>query len=281
MKKLNIQIVGKGVVGKATALAFEDCHIAFYDPPLGLYEKVPDPSFVFICVPEGHVWEALKAWYRKAGILVVRSTLLPGQTEELCKRFGTLLYNPCFVRHYRLAEDEKSPHRVIIGGPPGHPATDLLEAYSERISAPVFHVSYRVAELVKHASNAALAMKVIFVNQIYEIACKVGIEYHEVEPLLAMDPRIGGNLKRIRAGFGGPCLPKDLDTLIGFCNHWGIDATLLKAIRDINERLRGGRYEETPEETLAALEVQTLLAASAESRKYSSQAKQRQGLVNR
>ena len=261
MKKLNIQIVGSGVVGRATAAVFEDCDVAFYDPPLGLYEKVPDPSFVFICVPEGHVWEALEDWYRKPGILVVRSTLLPGQMEELYQRFGTLLYNPCFVRHYRLAEDEKSPQRVIIGGSPGHPATDLLEAYSERISAPLFHVSYRVAELVKHASNAALAMKVIFVNQIYEIAAKVGIEYQEVEPLLAMDPRVGGNLKRIKAGFGGSCLPKDLEALIGFCDKWGIDDTFLKVIRDINQTLRGDQYKETAEETLAGLEADTFLAA--------------------
>lgn len=256
MKKLNIQIVGKGVVGRATASVFEDCHIAFYDPPLGLYEKIADPSFVFICVPERYVWEALEEWYRIPRILVVRSTLLPGQTEELCQRFGTLLYNPCFARHDRAVEDEKNPHRVIIGGPPGQPATDLVEAYSKRIPAPVFHVSYRVAELVKYSSNAALAMKVIFANQIYEIAAKVGIKYHEIEPLLAIDPRIGGNLKRIKPGFGGPCLPKDLDSLISFCNQQGIDASLLKVIRDINERLRGRRYEETAEETLVGLKAE-------------------------
>jgi UDP-glucose 6-dehydrogenase len=99
----------------------------------------------------------------------------------------------------------------------------------------------RTAELTKYMENAFLALKVTFCNEFYDIAEAQGVDYNELRELWLLDPRIGRShtfVLPFGRGFGGRCLPKDLNAIIHAARGAGVEAGLLEAVRDVNDAIR-------------------------------------------
>ncbi len=151
--------------------------------------------------------------------LVVRSTLPPGSTRLVAEWTGLptsrILTNPEFLRQGTALHDFLHPTRVVIGHfPDVDPvALDRVMALYASLGAPVLAVDVAAAELIKNGSNAFLALKLSFANEIAGLAEEYGTDVDQVLAGIALDPRIGSQYMRPGLGFGGSCLPKELRAL--------------------------------------------------------------------
>jgi len=197
------------------------------------------------------IGEALRG---KAGycLVVIRSTVVPGTTENLVKPiverhsgkkagedFG-LVMQPEFLREGSAVEDNMNPDRVIIGEYDRR-SGDLLESFylgfHKGKAPPVIRMNLASAEMVKYASNAFLATKISFINQIANICEKtIGVDVNSVADAMGLDERIGRKFLNAGAGFGGSCFAKDLRALIMFSEKLGYASNLLKAVLDVNDK---------------------------------------------
>jgi len=181
-------------------------------------------------------------------VVVVRSTMLPGSTEEIViptleaasgRRLGPdlgICVNPEFLREGSSIKDFFDPAFTLIGGGEGR-ATDLVRSLYAAIGAPVIVVPYREAEMIKYASNAFHALKITFANEIGNIAREQGIDSHRVMEILCRDTNLNISPAYLRPGFafGGSCLPKDLRALVYQARRSDVDAPVLEAIARSNQ----------------------------------------------
>jgi UDPglucose 6-dehydrogenase len=177
--------------------------------------------------------------------VVVRSTVIPGTTEEVvlptleessdmkAGRDFSVAVNPEFLQEGKALQDFAHPDKIIIGEY-DHRAGDILEKLFHHFSAPIIRTNIRTAEMIKYASNAFLATKISFINEIGNICKKLDIDVYEVAEAIGHDPRIGRKFLDAGIGFGGSCLPKDVSALISKGNKLGYKAELLQSILNIN-----------------------------------------------
>jgi len=192
-------------------------------------------------------------------LIVVKSTVIPGTTEkvvetvervsgkEFGKDFGVAM-NPEFLREGSALTDFFSPDRIIIGSPDKKSRETLKELYSS-FSCPVLESSFREAEMIKYASNAMLATKISFINEIGNICKNLGIDTNKVAEGIGLDKRIGPHFLRAGIGFGGSCFPKDVSALAHQAATAGITPRVLRAVLDVNR--------EQPNRLLAILDSHT------------------------
>lgn len=143
--------------------------------------------------------------------------------------------NPEFLREGSAVNDFLHPDRIVIGVNSERAAKILKEIY-QPLKAPILVTDVKSAELIKHASNSFLAMKISFINGVANICEKVGANVEEVAEGIGLDKRIGRSFLKAGIGFGGFCFPKDLEAFYHISRRLGYDFELLKAVRDINER---------------------------------------------
>jgi UDPglucose 6-dehydrogenase len=237
--KETIGFIGQGWIGKNYADDFEarGYTIVRYglEPEYaGNKEAISECNVVFIAVPtpttpEGFDSSALRSvlpLVGKGNIAVLKSTMLPGTTEELQNLFPDILVlnSPEFLREANAAYDAAHPGRNIIGIPIEDPLYQeaALKVLSVLPEAPFSKVmSARAAELTKYSGNVFLAMKVVYANMLYDFADALGVEYKSVRDALGADPRIGyshlqpidasGHSDKSGRGAGGHCFIKDLE----------------------------------------------------------------------
>lgn len=185
-------------------------------------------------------------------VIALRSTVPVGTTRrveqvlnEARKGRGlpqiSVLANPEFLRTGRAIEDFLRPSRVVIGttGPlPSEPIDRLTTLYGP-LEAPVVLMDAESAELVKNASNAFLAMRVSFVNELASVCDASGASIDSVVDGMALDPRIGGQFMRPGLGYGGSCLPKDVRSLLSMGKDRGLEMPLTDAVNLVNSRQVG------------------------------------------
>ena len=178
--------------------------------------------------------------------IVTKSTVLPGTIEETIvpileresKRkadidFG-IASNPEFLKEGTAVEDFFHTDRVVIGV--RDPATrGVLETLYAPLNVPIFTTSIRTAEMIKFASNAFLATKISFANEIGNLCKASGIDSYEVFAGVGLDTRINPKFFRSGLGFGGSCFPKDVNALISHARSKGIDPIILNSVIDTNE----------------------------------------------
>jgi UDPglucose 6-dehydrogenase len=259
-------VVGLGVVGGTVAEAFSAAGVPTrgYDPYLGVgsTESLAGCSVVFLCVPspvgeEGafdlrEVWSAVRevAEHAAGSIVAIKSTVPPGTSDALARAFPTLEFAsvPEFLVAARPMETFTRPDRVLIGARSGEAAATLVDLMA-RVApmAPVVVVGPTEAELAKLCSNAMLAAKVTLANELAEICRRFGVAWSRVQGSVGLDRRIGPDHLTVtpERGFGGPCLPKDLDGLITAAKAAGHDPRILKEIAEFNRRIRGTVTEGT------------------------------------
>jgi UDPglucose 6-dehydrogenase len=141
--------------------------------------------------------------------------------------------NPEFLREGFAVEDLMHPDRVVIGVSSPRPIAAMKEIYTP-FNAPIIVTDINSAELIKHASNSFLALKISYINAVSVICEATGANVQEVANGMGMDERIGRRFLNAGIGFGGSCFPKDLSAFIAISQHVGYDFGLLKEVQKIN-----------------------------------------------
>lgn len=179
-------------------------------------------------------------------ILVSKSTAPVGITETLESILSaeangsgplTVVANPEFLQEGTAVRDFMEPDRVVIGSADIEARAAVGELY-EPLKRPVLYTDIKTAEMVKYASNAFLATKISFINEIAEICEKVGADVRDVARGMGLDPRIGSAFLQAGIGFGGSCLPKDVRALSHLAAIYGSHPQLLNTVLEINAEQR-------------------------------------------
>ncbi len=263
---MNVGIIGLGYVGTALREGFKlTHHIETYDlrkdlsTCVSVNELLKKTDILFICVPtpmnedgssnidivKNTIKEISLSKNVKEKILIIKSTVPPGTTESLNKKYNNLeiVFNPEFLTEANFIEDFKNQNRIILGGP--RPATTKLKQFYTTIfpNATIIKTGSSHAEMVKYLANTFLATKVSFANEMKMICDQLNIDYDKVVEYATYDDRLGkshwsvpgpdGNL-----GFGGSCFPKDINALIHTAQELGVDAKMIKAAWDFNLKVR-------------------------------------------
>jgi len=141
--------------------------------------------------------------------------------------------NPEFLREGSAIEDFMKPDRVVVGVASQRPVRAMKELYAP-FNAPVMFTNIKSAELIKHAANSFLALKISYINAVSVLCEAAGADVQEVAAGMGMDPRIGRQFLNASLGFGGSCFPKDLSAFIATSQSLGYDFGLLKEVQKIN-----------------------------------------------
>ena len=141
--------------------------------------------------------------------------------------------NPEFLREGFAVGDLMKPDRVVIGIRSQRPVAAMTEIYTP-FNAPIVVTDINSAELIKHASNSFLALKISYINAIATLCETAGANVQEVAAGMGMDERIGRRFLNAGIGFGGSCFPKDLSAFIKIAEQIGYDFRLLKEVQRIN-----------------------------------------------
>jgi UDPglucose 6-dehydrogenase len=145
--------------------------------------------------------------------------------------------NPEFLREGSAIKDFLEPNRIVIGVKSKRAEKILRKIYESitRKGYPLIITDIKSAEMIKYVSNAFLATKLSFINEIANLCEKVGVDVKEMIKGLVLDERMGKGYFNPGPGFGGSCLPKDVDGLINFALDHGVKLKVLDAVRDVNE----------------------------------------------
>jgi UDPglucose 6-dehydrogenase len=141
--------------------------------------------------------------------------------------------NPEFLREGQAINDAAYPERIVIGAPNQKVAMKLLELYAS-LERPMLITDVPSAEMIKYASNAFLATKISFVNEIANICEAAGADVTQVAKGMGYDSRIGASFLQPGLGYGGSCFPKDTDSLIHTAGKFGVDFKMLCSVVEIN-----------------------------------------------
>ncbi|HRR96837.1 MAG TPA: nucleotide sugar dehydrogenase, partial [Candidatus Ratteibacteria bacterium] len=145
--------------------------------------------------------------------------------------------NPEFLREGSAVYDFFHPDRIIIGVESERPKKIFEEIYSP-IKCPKLFTDIKSAELIKHASNSFLALKISYINAISQICEKVGADVEMVAEGMGLDKRIGKQFLKAGVGYGGSCFPKDISAFITLSEEIGYSFNLLKEVQKINQQQR-------------------------------------------
>jgi UDPglucose 6-dehydrogenase len=170
--------------------------------------------------------------------LVMKSTVPAGTGHSIRRDRPGVPYVSCpeFLKEGSAVEDFMHPDRVVIGADPGDDeAADAVARLYEPLGGQLVRTDVASAEMIKLASNAFLATKISFVNEIANVCEEVGADVAEVARGMGLDQRIGPSFLRAGIGYGGSCFPKDLKALKQLAGNTGYHFQLLTAVIEVNE----------------------------------------------
>ena len=218
-------------------------------------EGVDNSQIVFIAVPTPQqpdgsvdlsfiekVARDIAAVLKDYRVIVDKSTV-PVKTgekvAESIKRYNRhgakfdVVSNPEFLREGCAVGDLMQPDRIVIGAQ-SQQAVDLMKKVYEPFMAPILVTDVNSAELIKHAANSFLALKISYINAVSAICEASGADVEKVADGIGMDQRIGRNFLNAGIGYGGSCFPKDIAAFITISEQLGVPFTLLKEVQRIN-----------------------------------------------
>jgi len=179
-------------------------------------------------------------------VLITKSTVPVGTGDEIENILRNarpdadiqVVSNPEFLREGAAIQDFKHPDRIVVGTDQERARKVLGEIYRPLYlnAPPIIYVSRRTAELIKYASNAFLATKITFINEIADLCEQVGADVQEVARGMGLDNRIGAKFLHPGPGFGGSCFPKDASALIKTAHDHGVPLRLVEAVAAVNDQ---------------------------------------------
>ena len=196
-----------------------------------------DLSFVFNCTKE------IFSVSKNKKIIVTKSTVPVGtgdQIEEIIskkRKLFSVISNPEFLREGEAIRDFRYPDRIVIGSNNKNEFKLMQKLYAPVINkgAKFFTTTRRGAELIKYASNAFLATKITFINEIANLCEKSGINVEDVALGIGSDSRIGGRFLRPGPAYGGSCFPKDTKGLVSAAEQYKTNLSLVKSVIKSNQ----------------------------------------------
>ena len=144
--------------------------------------------------------------------------------------------NPEFLREGCAVPDLMNPDRIVIGSA-SQRATDLMKRVYEPFNAPILVTDVNSAELIKHAANSFLSLKISYINAVSAICEASGADVEKVADGIGMDKRIGRNFLNAGLGYGGSCFPKDVKAFIAIADELGVPFNLMKEVERINDSM--------------------------------------------
>lgn len=179
--------------------------------------------------------------------IIVEKSTVPVMTGEWVKKTLNLISptgiefdiaaNPEFLREGSAVYDFFHPDRIVIGVE-SERAKKIFEEIYKPINCPKLFTDIKSAELIKHASNSFLALKISYINAISQICEKVGADIEMVAEGMGLDRRIGKHFLKAGVGYGGSCFPKDVSAFISLSEEIGVPFNLLKEVQKINYQQR-------------------------------------------
>jgi UDPglucose 6-dehydrogenase len=170
--------------------------------------------------------------------LVMKSTVPVGTGRSIRRDLPEIAYVSCpeFLKEGSAIDDFLHPDRVVIGADPGDEwAADAVAKLYEPLGGELVRTDVASAEMIKLASNAFLATKISFINEIANVSEEVGADVTEVARGMGLDERIGPKFLKAGIGFGGSCFPKDTQALKQLAGNTGYHFQLLTAVIEVNE----------------------------------------------
>ena len=206
--------------------------------------RIANSNVVVLCVgtPMGKNGEADTSFIKLAAmdvdkevegaVVVVKSTVPVGT----CKELGNFIKNnviasmPEFLREGYALDDVFNPDRIIVGTPNTETFELLKHIYPEYMWEKIHHIkTWESSELIKYASNAFLAVKLHYVNEMADLCEQVGADIEDVALGMGLDSRIGSKFLKAGCGYGGSCFPKDTNAIYALAENKGIDLSLVGA----------------------------------------------------
>ncbi len=258
-----IGIIGFGTIGKTIAHVFkkQKYTVLINDikySNLNTKEEIAKESdYIFLCLPtptdkNGCNIKILENvindldYYKAKGILIIKSTVIPGTTNKIIKKYPKLkiIYSPEFLTEKNALENFLNPDRIVFGGNKKYINRVIELFYNAKITPKnkeniLIYDDPTIAEMGKYASNCFLATKVSYVNQIKIICKKYKINPSDVMKIVITDSRIGKtHLDPTKGPYEGKCLPKDIKAIIHEAKKHNIYIPLLEAIEKINEEMK-------------------------------------------
>ena len=273
MSKRKIGVFGNGFVGSAVQFGFSpstgcDYEVRVYDKDPSksvdsIEETVNESEFIFLSVPtpsnkdgsmnldivEQALQDISDVNKYQGNIVLLRSTVTPGTTRKLQDKYPNLriVFNPEFLTERNAKYDFINQARIIIGGDDVY-SKQVGDLYRSRFgeSQPVIETNWETAELIKYMSNCFFTTKISFMNEMYQIAEKCGVDWGVALDGFFRDGRVGHSHMNVpgpdgKFGFGGSCFPKDIQALIHFGESLGLNMSTLKGTWKTNLEVRPER----------------------------------------
>lgn len=236
-------------------------NIQFIESLKPIFNKI---DIIYICVPTPNKKNSIDLTFlkniiyeicellektKKKPMIVVKSTISPTTSNLLIeiiskkshKTLGTdyfFVVNPEFLREGSAIDDQVNPHIIVIGCEDSKSRNKINNFYNKLYSKkiPRTFTNFSTAELIKYSNNAFLATKISFINSVSNLCEKIpGANVDDVSKAIGIDPRIGPLFLKAGPGFGGSCLPKDLNSFISVYKNFGIQPILLNSVKNVND----------------------------------------------
>ena len=192
-----------------------------------------------------NVAKEIRASITKFKIIITKSTVPVTTGDEIekiisqkvPKKLFSVVSNPEFLREGEAIRDFTYPDRVVIGTNDKRANKILKNLYSPLISkgAKYVNTSRRAAELIKYASNAFLATKITFINELANLCEKINVNIEDISIGMGLDKRIGGRFLRAGPAYGGSCFPKDTKAIVSTADKYQTDLSVIKSVIKSNE----------------------------------------------
>jgi len=219
-------------------------------------KAIQDNDVIFICVgtpsrPDGsadmryvkQVAEEIGQKMNGYKLVVTKSTVPVGTQEQITAWIQAaqeqsypfdVASNPEFLREGKAVTDALNPDRIIIGSNSKR-AANMLQSLYQSVKCPIVVTTPRTAELIKYASNAFLATKISYVNELARLCDELDVNVNEVTHGIGLDPRIGPSFLQAGIGYGGSCFPKDVSALILTGKLNNVELSVLEKVVEVNQ----------------------------------------------
>lgn len=250
-EKMKIGIVGLGHVGTAMHNLFKDAVIYDKYKNIGSMNEINKCDAAFVCVPtpmkddgscDTTAVDEVLNWC-ESKVIILRSTVRVGYTREMTEKLHKkIVFQPEYYGETVAHPFADLSDRTWLSFGGTQEAIDLaIDAYKTVINSNVriYQAPSDEVELAKYMENAFLATKVIFINEMYDICEKLGLNYNQVREIWIADSRIGTShtfIYKDKRGYDGSCLPKDISELHTLEKENGLDDTLINAVIEKNKK---------------------------------------------
>ncbi len=266
MKKNRLGVIGFGFLGRALVHGFIlHADIKIYDKYDNTYDTLDDTvnssDFIFVGVPTpmnddgtqdlsnmDDAVESVVNVAKKRKIIVLRSTIIPGTTRGYAEKYKNhdFIFNPEFLTERTSKLDFINSARIIFGG--DEEAVSKVEAvYRTRFEhTPIYKTTWEAAEVAKYMANCFFAVKISYLNEMYDVANHIGIPYDELKNMWLADQRMGNSHTDVPGhdgsrGYGGKCFPKDVQAFAKWAEGEGLQLDMCKAADMVNTRIRDNK----------------------------------------